>query len=113
MENPFEIIIEKLNTIEQLLLEMKISQAGADLKVNNNVEFMTIKQIAEYLTLSVATIYSMIHRMEIPNYKKGKRLYFKKSDIDAWITSGRRRTHSEIEQEADNYLVKKRTGYKI
>lgn len=105
MENPFEIIMEKLESIEQMLLELKVGQAHVN--KDNQIELMTIKQVAEYLTLSVPTIYGMVHEAKIPNYKQGKRLYFKKSDIDAWITSGRRRTHSEIEQEALNYLGKK------
>jgi hypothetical protein len=46
--------------------------------------------------------------MEIPNAKRGKRLYFKRSEIDDWISQSRRKTVAEIEQEASNYLLRSR-----
>lgn len=67
---------------------------------------MNVQQVAEYLTLSVQTIYGLVHKMEIPNSKRGKRLYFKRSEIDEWISQSRRKTRVEIEQEATNYLLR-------
>ena len=69
---------------------------------------MNVQQVAEYLTLSVQTIYTLVHKMEIPNAKRGKRLYFKRSEIDDWISRSRRKTRVEIEQEASNYLLRSR-----
>ncbi|GAG95637.1 unnamed protein product, partial [marine sediment metagenome] len=45
----------------------------------------------EYLTLSVNTIYGMVHNRKIPYLKKSKRLYFKKLDIDKWLEISKRR----------------------
>lgn len=36
---------------------------------------------------------------EIPMYRKGKKLYFLRSEIIEWIKSGRIKTIAEIEQE--------------
>ena len=71
-------------------------------------ELMNVQQVAEYLTLSVQTIYGLVHKMEIPNAKLGKRLYFKKSEIDDWISRSKRKTRVEIEQEASNYFLRNR-----
>jgi hypothetical protein len=46
--------------------------------------------------------------MEIPHIKCGRKLYFKKSEIDLWLSKGRIKTMTEIEAEAKDYLSKKR-----
>ena len=108
MEKPFEIIIQRLDAIERLLYEIKSGKQGDNVPVVYANELMNVQQVAEYLTLSVQTIYGLIHKMEIPNSKRGKRLYFKRTDIDDWIGQSRRKTRVEIEQEASNYLLRSR-----
>ncbi len=107
MENPFEIIIERLNNIEQLLHEIKNNQKAEKLLLSDADELMNVKRVAEYLTLSTATIYGLISKMAIPNMKRGKRLYFKKRDIDEWLSKSLRKTKDEIESEANAYISKK------
>ena len=58
-----------------------------------------------------STVYRWVREKKIPYHKKGKKLAFLKSEIDEHIKSGRVKTQSEIEQEAEDYLVnKKRKG---
>lgn len=57
-----------------------------------------------------ATVYGEVNRGVIPVHKRGKKLMFLKSEIDAWLKSGRRKTHSEIQAEADTYLESKKKG---
>ncbi len=52
------------------------------------------------------TWYSKISRNEVPHYKRGKKVYFLKSEIDEWLKQGRKKTNSEIEAEAETYLSK-------
>jgi excisionase family DNA binding protein len=108
MENPFEIIIQRLESIERLLIEMKTGSRIENAPIWKGNELMNVQQVAEYLSLAVQTIYSLVHKMEIPNFKRGKRLYFKRTEIDDWIGQSRRKTMAEIEQEASNYLLRKR-----
>lgn len=108
MENPFETIIQRLDAIERLLIEIKTGSSIENLPTWNGNELMNVQQVSEYLTLSVQTIYGLVHKMEIPNFKRGKRLYFKRTEIDDWIGQSRRKTRVEIEQEASNYLLKNR-----
>jgi excisionase family DNA binding protein len=108
MENPFDIIIQRLDAIEQLLYEIKTGKQVEIMPVAYSNELMNVQQVAEYLTLSVQTIYGLVHKMEIPNAKLGKRLYFKKSEIEDWISRSRRKTRVEIEQEASKYLLRNR-----
>lgn len=53
------------------------------------------------------TVYGWVHQSLIPHHKKGKKLFFLKSEIDNWLKSGRKKTLSEIASEANAYLGKK------
>ena len=44
----------------------------------------------------------------IPHYKSGRRLYFKKSEIDEWIFSKKIKTNDDIKKEAMKYIHKNR-----
>jgi excisionase family DNA binding protein len=47
-----------------------------------------IIDVAEYLQLSVKTIYNKTSRSEIPHFKKGKVLYFRPEEIENWLLEG-------------------------
>ncbi|HET8962477.1 MAG TPA: helix-turn-helix domain-containing protein [Chitinophagales bacterium] len=53
-----------------------------------------------------ATIYGYVSKRIIPFHKKGRELFFLKSEIDAWLKEGRHKTNREIEAEAESYLIK-------
>lgn len=63
-------------------------------------EIMTIEQAALLINLAVPTLYSKVHKRQIPVCKQGGRLYFSKMELVAWLKSGRKRTVSEIAEEA-------------
>ncbi|MCF8293993.1 MAG: helix-turn-helix domain-containing protein [Chitinophagaceae bacterium] len=107
MENPFELILEKLNKLEKDILEIKEIKYHAASGINSN-ELMNIQQVAEYLSLSVPTLYGYTSHMEIPHMKRNKRLYFRKAEIDEWLLKSRRKTREEIEKKADNYTRRRK-----
>ncbi len=55
------------------------------------------------------TWYSKISKGEVPYHKRGKKVYFLKSEIDTWLKAGKCKSNAEIEAEAESYL-KKRGG---
>lgn len=63
--------------------------------------WMNLQELCEYLPEKpkVQTVYSWVSNSLIPVNKKGKRLYFLKSDIDTWLKSGRRKTFAELQAE--------------
>ncbi|WP_395044747.1 helix-turn-helix domain-containing protein [Flavobacterium sp.] len=101
MENPFELILERLDRIEKAIAALN---ATNPIQINNTP--MDIKDLSEYIKLSVSGIYKLTSTSEIPHYKRGKRLYFKKVDIDEWIFSNRIKTGVDIEKEAMEYIRK-------
>lgn len=70
--------------------------------------FMTIKETAAYLDLSVAYMYQLTWRNAIPYYKPtGKKVYFDVDEINAWVKSNRISTDAEISDRAMAYLKTK------
>ncbi len=47
---------------------------------------MTIQDAAEFLHLTVPTLYAKVHHKEIPFLKKSKRLYFQKSALIDYLS---------------------------
>jgi excisionase family DNA binding protein len=92
---------KKLDRIERLLLEQSEQQPIASEKL------LSIKEAADFLNLSVPTIYSKVSKNEMPHMKRGKRLYFTREELLDYIKGGRKKTNSEIESEALQSLVRK------
>ncbi|PZR19847.1 MAG: DNA-binding protein [Flavobacterium psychrophilum] len=82
-------LFDKMDNIESLLLSLNHLPNAHD-------QILNISEAAALLNLSVATIYSKVSRNEIPVCKKGKRLYFYKSELTDWIKSGKIATDQEI-----------------
>ncbi len=109
MTNPFEVIEARLSNIETLLLDIKHNpkeQANSD-------RWFNLDELCNYLPDKPAkqTIYGYVSAGLIPVHKHqgSKKLRFLKSEIDAWLKSGRKKTIAEIESESDDYLINKRS----
>jgi excisionase family DNA binding protein len=48
-------------------------------------EFLTIKDIANYLGIKTSTLYLMVEEKRVPHYRIGRLIRFKKSEIDEWM----------------------------
>jgi excisionase family DNA binding protein len=60
-------------------------------------EYMSIQEISNYLKIKPKTLYAKIR--EIPHYKVGRLIRFKKDEIDTWM--GRHRVQNQ-KQEQDS-----------
>jgi len=105
MENPFELILDRLNRIENLLSTQRTKESVGSPKPEPGL--LTIDQAAKYLCLSKSTIYKMTAERSIPHFKLSKRIYFKAQDLDEWVKNYKVKTVQEIDQEATNYLMTK------
>jgi len=107
MENPFELISTRLQNIENLLRDINNCLEARTFN-SNEEQLMSIKEVANYLNLSIPTIYGYTAKRYIPYAKRGNRLYFNKSEINQWILEGKQNTISEMDNMASNYLYQKR-----
>lgn len=103
MNNPFEVIEARLNNIETLLLEFKHTPKEQGDPPETD-ELLTVQDTAKFLSLSVPTIYGLIHKGELPVMKRSKRCYFSKAELINYLKQGRKKTLAETAAEADAYL---------
>jgi excisionase family DNA binding protein len=91
----------KLDLIQRLL------EKSNEQPIEQPDQLLTIQQTAEFLSLAVPTIYSMVSRGELPVMKRSKRLYFSRIDLMNYLKQGRKKTLAETASEADQYLKRK------
>ena len=94
-------LTKEVRELKQLLIS-KQQQPPAE----QPEQFLTIQEAADFMSLSVPTMYSKVSRSEIPVMKRGKRLYFSLKELTEYLRNGKKKTTAEIEAEADLYLSK-------
>jgi excisionase family DNA binding protein len=97
MDNPFQELYERLDRIEGLLVIVKDNKATES--EDEEERLLNVREAARYLGDAVATLYGRTSKNEIPFYKRGKKVYFKKSELLAWIEEGRVKSQSQIMDE--------------
>ena len=96
--NKMDDILSKLDSIEKRLIEQNLLQK----------EIITFQETCLYLDLSSSHLYKLTSANAIPCYcPQGKKLYFKRAELDMWLTSHRNSTKEEIEQQSADYIIKK------
>jgi len=88
MENPFEILEQRLSSIEEKL-------DGLIQRINNENDtstlsptWVTTKQLSQHLGISSAAV-TNIRGIKIPYYKVGGRILFKREEVDGFIQKSR------------------------
>ena len=109
MNNPFAVIEARLSTIEDLILDLKHQPTKVE-PTDQPEQLLTIQQAAEFLSLTVPTMYSKVSKREIPCMKRSKRLYFARTELLEYLKDGRKKSNAEIEQEAKAYLLNNKKG---
>lgn len=100
MENPFEILDQKLSIIEDKLDRLI---ARIDEKKDTSVldpTWVTTKQLSQHLGISTAAV-TNLRGSKIPYYKIGGRILFKREEVDAYIEKSRYKSGSD---NLDDYL---------
>ena len=98
-------LFEKLNGIEQLLQERHTLKQPKE-----EDQFLDTEQAGKFLNLSVPTLYGLVHRKQIPVFKRGKQLRFSKELLTDWVKSGRKQTQAEIDLQSDLHLLNLKKG---
>lgn len=92
------MIEERLTSIEQLLSKQVLLQK----------EVLSLSEACEYLNVSASYLYKLTCTNQVPHYvPTGKKIYFKRSELDAWLLRNRQSSDSDIEKLAADYLIKK------
>lgn len=85
-------------------------------EVNSNLDSITsfseknilsVREACEYMDISESFMYKLTHGKLLPYYRpNGKKIYFQKNDLEAWMTRNRQSSSEEIKQIARNYIFK-------
>lgn len=71
-------------------------------------KILSLKEFCEYAGLTKQTAYKLTSAQKVPHSKRGKRLYFDREKVDAWLLENQVATQSEIQERASTHLSKKR-----
>ncbi|MBA6316268.1 helix-turn-helix transcriptional regulator [Cellulophaga baltica] len=84
---------ERLNRIEKLLI--------------SNKTVLTFDEACDYTGISRSYMYKLTSTGEIPNSKpNGKIIFFDKKLLDQWLLRNKRKSTSDLENEALNYTLR-------
>ncbi|MGZ3810916.1 MAG: helix-turn-helix domain-containing protein [Mucilaginibacter sp.] len=95
MENPFEQINNRLLTIESLLCQLDLKKttepppASQSSKSTEQETRLDIPGLANYLNCSLQTIHNLKKSGNIPFYRLGRKVYFKREEIDSIARVGK------------------------
>ena len=85
-------IIKKLTSIEQRIIEQNLLQK----------EIINFAEACLYLDLSSSHLYKLTSANAIPCYcPQGKKLYFKRLELDNWLMQNRQLSIEELTLEAE------------
>jgi excisionase family DNA binding protein len=96
-----ELILDKLSEIANKLDEQNLLQKTV----------LNFNEACSYLDVSQSHLYKLTSTRQIPHFcPQGKKLYFNRTELDAWLQRNRQSTNEEIEQEVNEKLLKSRRG---
>lgn len=106
MPKALAYLIGKVDKLETLL------SVQTTAKVEPSDRWFNLQELCEYLPDRPArqTVYGWIGQRSVPYHKKGKKLQFLKSEIDAWLKSDKRKTAAELHAEAVQFVNSKKGG---
>ncbi|MCU0238543.1 MAG: helix-turn-helix domain-containing protein [Pyrinomonadaceae bacterium] len=92
------LILERLNQIEQHLQEQTLLKK----------DILNLEEASSYLDISSSHLYKLTSQKKIPHFcPQGKKLYFRREELNEWLLSNRQTTTAEIEDYALNHFTLK------
>jgi excisionase family DNA binding protein len=91
------------------LIKTGVREALKEMQINSPAppdEWCDLVSAAKYLMIAEQTLYSYTSQRKISFQKKGKKLYFRLSDLNKWLESGRQKTVDEIASDAQSFTSK-------
>ena len=101
------LLTKEVSELKRLLIE-KREQPSTE----QHEKLLSVQEAAQFLNLTVPTIYSKVSKGELPVMKRSKRLYFSSTELMEYLKVGRKKSNTEIDQEAEAYLSNNKKGLK-
>jgi excisionase family DNA binding protein len=98
--NEMQLMRQDILDIKNILLNQSAEKTEPETQLPEK-ELLTVADVSQMLNLSKGTIYNKTSKQEIPCIKKGRRVYFDKKEIVAWLREDSRKTIQQLQAEAD------------
>ena len=97
--NELERLIQ--NSVRRALKEAQNSGTVNNPKPSQSDERLFAPEAAKHIGVKLPTLYGKVSHRQIPYHKPpgSKRLIFLRSELDAWLAQGRRKTVKEMAEE--------------
>lgn len=92
--------LEELEALVQNSVRKVLAEQQPEKKYLQQVDILNLQEASEFINLAKPTIYGLVNQRKIPYYKNGKKLYFKRSELQSWIEAGKHKTIAEIEEDS-------------
>ena len=87
-ETEFREIVK--SSVSEILRENTLTKTE---EVN---KLFSVKEASSFLNLAPQTLYGFTSNRTIPFIKRGKKLYFKRFDLEVWLSEGKKDSVKEI-----------------
>lgn len=71
----------------------------------NSKDVLDLEEASLFTGFSKGHLYRLTSERNIPHYKKSRKLYFKKSELEEWMLEDKVQTMDDINSQAANYIV--------
>lgn len=107
MDKKIYLISEQEITVLAEKISENVKRSLKEQTENKEEEtFIDVEGVAKLLQLSKQTIYGLVNQKKIPFHKRGKKLYFLKTEIIQWVVAGRGKKETP-EDRLGSFLIKK------
>lgn len=94
MENE-NLILNKLTQIAEKIDEQNMLQKAV----------LNFNEACKYIDVSPSHLYKLTSAKQIPHFcPQGKKLYFRRDELDDWLLRNRQATTEELEQQAPEFI---------
>ncbi len=95
---PNSQILEKLTEIATKLDEQNLLKKAV----------LNFDEACKFLDVSPSHLYKFTSAKSIPHFcPQGKKLYFKRDELEAWLLRNRQSTADEVKEDPSDYLIRK------
>jgi len=96
---------------EEILHRLKELDKKLDELLENGKGVLTLPEAADYLGISKSYLYKLTSKNAIFfSRPQGKKIWFQRELLDKWALQNSNKTNDDLNQSADNYLIKNRKG---
>lgn len=91
------LILDKLNEIVEKLDEQNLLKKTT----------LNFNEACKYLDVSPSHLYKLTSTKQVPHFcPQGKKLYFRRDELDTWLQRNRQSSDDEPEQDAADLVVR-------